>query len=136
MKKSIPFDLFGPNQYIMFDIPRLAELETAMGQTITAIANRQDVGVNFCLKALPIGMKHHYRLKPEFYAQKIEEHLDNGGTLDDFAVPLVKAIAVSGIFGKEAQERIEQEIRRLSEPEAEEEPDEVAPKNVKKRTKK
>ena len=27
MKKTIPFELFGPNQYLMFDILRLEELE-------------------------------------------------------------------------------------------------------------
>ena len=37
MKKSIPFELFGPNQYIMFDIQRLAELERALGRDITSI---------------------------------------------------------------------------------------------------
>jgi hypothetical protein len=134
MNKSIPFEVLGPNQFIMFDIQRLAELEKAMGQTITSIANRQDVGVNFCLTALPIGMKQHYRPNTEFYAQRIQEHLDNGGTIDDFAVPLVKAIAASGIFGKEAQDKVEQELRKLSGVEPDQ--DEVAPKNVKKRTEK
>jgi hypothetical protein len=108
MKKTIPFNLFGENQYLMFDILRLAELERAMGCTVIDIAQRGDAGVNFCVTALPIAMKQHYRPDPAFYAAKIEAHLENGGLLDDIAVPLVKAIAASGVFGREAKENLEQ----------------------------
>ncbi len=106
MKKSIPFELFGPNQYIMFDILRLAELERALGRDITDVIRRQDAGVGFCLTALPIGMKQHFhKATPQDFAEKIEAYLENGGTLDDIAVPIVKSIMASGIFGKEVSEK-------------------------------
>ncbi len=107
MKKNIPFTLFGENQYIMFDILRLAELERALGMPINQVVQRQDAGVNFCLTALPIGMKQHYRPDPKIYADKIEQYLEQGGAIDEIAIPIVKAIIASGIFGKTAQEEAE-----------------------------
>ena len=131
MKKSIPFEVFGPNQYIYFDILRLAELEGALGCSINDIIQRQDAGVKFCLTALPIGMKHHYH-KPTsaFFAEKIEEHLaKDGASLDDIAVPIVKAILASGVFGKEVADRAMGMEEELAE-----EDEEAESKNVKKET--
>lgn len=105
MKKTIPFELFGPNQYLMFDILRLAELERVLGKPIAQVIASQDIGVDFVLKSLPIAMKQHYRETPEFFANKIEEHLDGGGSFDDVAVPLVRAILASGLLGKEVADR-------------------------------
>jgi hypothetical protein len=113
MKKSIPFELFGPNQYIMFDIQRLAELERALGRDITSIVRSQYAGVDFCLAALPIGMRQHYKAAPSVFAEKIEAYLENGGTLDDIALPIIKAIVASGILGKEMNDR----LNESSEPE-------------------
>lgn len=102
MKKTVPFETFGANQYLMFDILRLAELERVIGKSIDQLLNTQDVGIDFALKALPIAMKQHYnRETPEFFAAKIEEHLESGGTFNDISVPLVRALLVSGILGKE-----------------------------------
>lgn len=108
MKKSIPFELFGPNQYIMFDILRLAELEKAIGSSIMKIAVEQDISINFCIAALSIGMKQHYQPNPTLYAQKIEEYLDKGGTLMDIVTPLIQAIAATGIFGNTAKTATEE----------------------------
>jgi hypothetical protein len=115
MKKTVPFELFEENQYLMLDILRLAELERAMGCTVIDIAQRRDAGVNFCLTALPIAMKQHYRPDPTFYAAKIEAYLESGGILDDIAVPLVKAIAASGVFGQGMKESIEQAEQEATE---------------------
>jgi hypothetical protein len=109
MKKTAPFELFGPNQFLMFDIMRLAELEAAMGKSIVQIMESGDAGIRFCITALPIGMKQHYhRATPAFFAEKIEEYLEKGGMIDDIAVPIVKAIVISGVFGTEMANRMEQ----------------------------
>lgn len=107
MKKTIPFELFEQNQTIYFDILRLAELERSLGMSIVDVIKRQDAGINFCLTALPIGLKHHnFKATPAFYAEKIETYLDDGGSLDEIAVPIIKAIMISGIFGKEVTEQV------------------------------
>ena len=99
MKKTIPFELFGPNQFLMFDILRLEELENAMGCSIDSIAAKGETGVRFCLAALPIAMKQHYKPNKAFFVARIQEHLDNGGTLTEIAIPLIQAIRVTGLYG-------------------------------------
>lgn len=102
MKKSVPFEVFGANQFIYFDIMRLAQLEQAMGRSIYQIISGGEAGINFCLNALTVGLRHHYsKASPQLFAEKIGEYLEEGGELDDIAVLIVKAIILSGIFGKE-----------------------------------
>jgi hypothetical protein len=111
MKKTIPFELFEKGQEIYFDIPRLAELEKAVGLPINMIVTKQETGIGFCLIALRIGLKHHYRKATEdFYAEKMETHFDNDGTLEDIIIPIIRAIMASGIFGKEAIAKIEKKV--------------------------
>ena len=102
MKKTIPFELFEENQTIYFDILRLAELEKALGDSIINVVRKQDAGINFCLAGLTVGLKHHYhKATPAVMAEKIENYLDEGGTLDELATPIVMAIVASGIFGRQ-----------------------------------
>jgi hypothetical protein len=111
MKKTIPFELFAPNQTIYFDILRLAEFEKVVGMPITDIVRKGDAGVSFCLAGLQVGMKHHYhKATADIYAEKIEKYLDDGGSIDDIAMPIIKAIMASGVFGKEVTEKVEEKI--------------------------
>lgn len=108
MQKTVPFEVFGMNQYLKFDIIRLAELEMALGQSLPMILKSGNAGVNFCLRALPIALKQHYhKASPEMFAPMIEKYLDEGGSLDDLAMPIVLAIARSGILGKAAENELE-----------------------------
>jgi len=111
MKKTIPFDLFEQGQTIYFDILRLAEFEKAMGAPIQQIIQSGNAGINFCLAGLQVGLKHHNRrVTPAFYADKISEYLDEGGTIDDIAVPIIRAIVASGLFGKEAADQTDEAL--------------------------
>ena len=103
MKKTIPFDLFGEKQELCFTILGIAELEKSMGKSIQQIVKTADAGVGFCLAALPIALK---RLNPHMYLEKIEKYLEEGGTIDSLAVPLIHAIAASGVLGKETADTI------------------------------
>jgi hypothetical protein len=105
MKKTIPFELFGANQYIYFDILRLVELEKMYGSSIIKLVAEQDVSINFCLSALVIGMKQHYhKATPVFFAEKLEKYLEDGGGINDVITPIVQAIISSGLFGKSDSE--------------------------------
>lgn len=102
VKRTIPFELFEANQTIYFDILRLAELEKALGDSIINVVRKQDAGINFCIAGLTVGLKQYYpRATPVVMAEKIEQYLDEGGTLDELATPIVRAILASGIFGKQ-----------------------------------
>lgn len=114
MKKTIPFDLFEPNQTIYFDILRLAELEERQGMSINELMQKGDAGVTFCINGLLIGMKHHYhKATPSLFAEKIEKYLDDGGQLQDIAIPIVEAIFASGIFGQEVIDKMEKKAEEL-----------------------
>lgn len=101
MKKTVPFELFGANQYLMFDIIRLAEFEKAMGISVLAMVQGMDIGVRFCVTALPIAMRQHYhKATPQMFAEKITEYLSEPGrSINDIALPLVEAISLTGVFG-------------------------------------
>ena len=107
MKRTVPFEIFGANQYLQFDILRLSRLEEVLGAPIAEVIAKQNIGISFALKALPIAMSQHYRnATPQEFAKKIEDHLDNGGAFDDIAVPLVKAILASGFLGRAVADRV------------------------------
>ena len=106
MKNTIPFEIFGENQYLKFDIMRLAELETAAGKSIPSIISAGDVGISFALTALPIAMKQHFpRATPQDFVEKIENYLEQGGDLNSILVPIVRAILASGMLGNEVRSR-------------------------------
>lgn len=105
MKKTIPFDLFGKKQTIYFDILRLAQLEDALGDSIVNVVRRGNAGINFCLSGLIIGLRHeNMKADRDFYTEKIDEYFERGGTLDELAVPIIRAILASGIFGQPQEE--------------------------------
>jgi len=125
MKKTIPFEIIEKNQTIYFDILRLAELERILGKSITDIVHSGEAGINFCLAGMQAGLKHHYFQEgPAFYAEKMGEYISRGGRLDDVAIPIIRAIMASGIFGKGAAEKTE---KKIAEAEASEEKNEQSP---------
>lgn len=100
--KKVSFEVFGPGQYLYFNIARFMQLEEACKMSTGLIAQNE---LNFTVmtKAFSIGLAQHGRKNELWYAQRMQELLDEGDvTLEDFQVPLVKAIAGSGILGKAA----------------------------------
>ena len=97
MKRTIPFNKFGENQELSFNIATLAEFERIQGKSIQQIAFSGNAGIDFCLKALPLCLK---RINPDLYVKKIEKYLEEGGDIDDIATPIVHAIAATGVLGK------------------------------------
>lgn len=107
MKKSIPFEAFGANQFIYFDIERLAMLEKISGVSVTTLAtSTAATGVNFVLHGCIVGLAHHYhKATREDYIAMIETYLENGGSLSKLEVDLGRAIVASGIYGKDAADK-------------------------------
>lgn len=101
MEKAIPFEIFGANQYLKFDIARLDEFEKKTGTSIMNVTQRDDYGFAFALDVLPIAMKQHYfNLTREQWSQKVAEYIENGGDITEITRPLVMAIWISGMLGK------------------------------------
>ena len=110
MKKTVPFELFGANQYLMFDIQRLDEFEKKTGTSILALTQKDDYGFAFALDALPIAMKQHYfGLTREQWSEKIAGYIESGtdgagGDITEITRPIVLAIWLSGMLGKKFQQ--------------------------------
>ena len=107
MKNSVPFEYFGENQFVYFDIERLAALEKLAGTSITVMcAGGGNTGVNFVLNACMVGLAHHYhKATKEDYRGFVEEYLETGGTLSKLEIDLSRAIVASGIYGKAAADK-------------------------------
>ena len=101
--KKVPFEVFGEGQYMYFNIARLMQLEQACGEGISKIVSKQELNLTVLTHILVIGLAHHKKCNALWYAQRIQELLDDGMSLEeDLYVPAVKAIAGSGILGKAA----------------------------------
>lgn len=99
--KKIDFEVFGPGQYLYFDIGRLIQMESLTGKSAGDIIKNQDLNLGILTALLSIGLRHHGIKNPQWYATKMQELIDEGHELDEFTQPVVKAIAGSGILGKE-----------------------------------
>ncbi|OON87809.1 hypothetical protein [Pyramidobacter sp. C12-8] len=99
MRHEIVFDHFGEDQRIYFDIGRLAALEKLMGTSIQKIIAEGNVGINFVLFGLTVGLGHHYGNRSAIQ-RKLEEYFAAGGDLNEIAATIVRAVVASGIFGK------------------------------------
>jgi len=119
MKKSIPFEFFAPNQFVYFDIERLALLEKISGTTITKMAaGGGATGIVFVLQACQVGLAHHYHnATPEDYVKMTEEYLEKDGNISTLEMALGRAIIASGIYGKEAANRAMGKITKEGEEE-------------------
>ena len=100
MIKSIPFEVFGSNQFLYFDIKRLMRLEQLLGRSISNIVATHDISLNFIVNAAMVGLSHHSKETAAQWAAKVEQFFYGGGSIEELAVPIIQAIIASGIFGK------------------------------------
>jgi hypothetical protein len=101
--KKVPFELFGEGQYLYFNIARLMQLEQVCGTGISKIIGSNELNLTVLCHIFSIGLAHHKKRNPLWYAQRIQELLDDGISIqEELYVPAVKAIAGSGILGKAA----------------------------------
>jgi hypothetical protein len=103
MKNTIPFDLFGTPEELCFKIEDMQPLERALGRSVQQIFSTAYFGYDFVFCALPFCLR---KVNPHIYREKVREYLTGGPNreIDDIAVPLMHAIAISGALGKEKME--------------------------------
>lgn len=98
--KKIDFEVFGPGQYLYFDIGRLIQVENLTGKSAGDIIRNQELNLGILTALLSIGLRQHGIKNPQWYANKMQELIDQGHEMEEFVQPVVKAIAGSGILGK------------------------------------
>lgn len=101
MKKAVSFELFEPNQTMYFNIMRLKEFEDRMGIPFGRMVG-QECSIKFCIIGLSVGLRHHYPQEHSdaFWAGKMDEYMENGGTLQDIFLKIAEAIGMSNALGK------------------------------------
>lgn len=98
--KQIPFELFGPGQYLYFDIGRLIQAENLTGKSAGEIIQGQTLNLSLMTALFSVGLRHHGIKNPQWYADKMQELITEGHEMQEFTEPLVKAIVGSGILGR------------------------------------
>ena len=100
--KQVPFNVFGENEYLYYDIGRLIQVENQTGKSATDIIIKQDLNLGFITVLLSVGLRHHGLKSPQWYADKLSDKFSRFEiTLDDVAVPIAKALIGTGIMGKQ-----------------------------------
>ncbi len=120
--KKIEFPLFGENEYMYLNIGRLIDIERMTGKSAGEIIKGQNLDLGLLNVILSVALRHHKMRTPQWYAEKMQELVDEGIDLEtDIQMPVVKCIAGSGILGKavyyklfpeELTEKAEKELKK------------------------
>jgi hypothetical protein len=99
--KTVNYEHFGYGQDIYFNIGRLAMVENVGKCPIGEIISQNYLNLNHLAVLLSVGLSHHQKRTPAWYLDKIQELLDSGMQMEEISEPVYKALAASGIMGKE-----------------------------------
>lgn len=100
--KKIDIAAFGLGQQIWFNIGRLYRLEAILKKPLgTILQECQDLSISNTIALLQAGMAQNGNKGEQYYMQKIDEALENGYTLNDIQLCIIKALAGSGVMGEE-----------------------------------
>nr|DAZ33648.1 MAG TPA: tail assembly chaperone protein [Caudoviricetes sp.] len=99
--KKVEFPLFGENEYMFLNIGRLIDIERMTGKPAGEIIKNQSLDLGMLTIILSVALRHHKMRTPQWYANKLQDLVDEGIDLEtDIQIPVVKCIAGSGILGK------------------------------------
>lgn len=99
--KKVNYEFFGEGQDIYFNIGRLAAVENLSKVSIGKMIAEEHLNLNHLAAFLAVGLSHHQKKTPQWYLDKVQELLDEGVSIEDINLPVVKALAASGIMGKQ-----------------------------------
>lgn len=105
MRHSTPFPFFDRARKLRFDVNALCDLEATLGQSVGAAFTDGKAGISTLRALLWAGLKWE---EPSLTEKKVGEflqtYLENGGTVDQIADVVGKAMIDSGIVGKSKAE--------------------------------
>lgn len=107
MVPSIPFDLFGEGQQLRLTIGKFLAIEQILKKPIGEIASlTNSLDLTSLTVILSVGIENSEgkakAKSPQWYAGEIQKLLMDGHEIDEIMVPVVKAIAASGLLGHAA----------------------------------
>ncbi len=94
--KKIDIKAFGEGQQIWFNIGRLRRVEDMLKCPIGEVLQDADkLSLKNLLVLLSVGMSQNGNKTEQYYAEKIDEAMENGYSIADIQLPVVKAVAAS-----------------------------------------
>lgn len=100
---KISYEYFGEGQQLYFNINRIMQLEALLKEPIGAIVRNQDLGITTLTAMLSVGLSHYGMKNQRWYADRIQQLLDDGTEMEELQMPVVKALAACGILGRAAR---------------------------------
>lgn len=111
MKKTVPFGLFGnETDYLTLNIKDLMTIESITGLSIIEIFRNFTHGaytLTSIYQILPVAYDECNKDKEEklTVANLIDLALENGVSVTEFGLPIMRAILETGIFGKKQEQK-------------------------------
>lgn len=111
MKKTVSFELFGNKEdYLTLNIKDLMTIESITGLSIIEIFRNFTHGaytLTSIYQILPVAYDECIKDKEEkrTVANLIDSALENGVSITDFGLPIMKSILETGIFGKKQEQK-------------------------------
>lgn len=106
MIRKVPFELFGEGQYLRFDIGKFMIVEQIMEKPIgELLKGSATLDLRLLTTLLHVGVRTdgEFRAKsPEWYADKIQDLILEGHEMNEIMVPVIRAVAATGILGHTA----------------------------------
>lgn len=121
--KKIEFPLFGEGEYMYLNIGRLIDIERMTGKSVGELLRTQNLDLGFLTVVLSVALRHHKLRTPQWYAEKMQQLVDDGHDLEtEIQIPVLKCIVGSGIVGKAAYYQLfPEELTKKAEKELEKE---------------
>ena len=126
MVKKIPFGLIKEGQYLKLDIGKMMTVEQMLKiPTLQVLQELRALSITVMTALLSVSVHEEdgsFRARSQkFYADKIQELLYKGHSIEEISLPITKAVVATGIAGtaaylatfpEEATEKLENEAEK------------------------
>lgn len=101
--KKIDIPALGAEKQIWFNIGRLRRVEDLLKAPIgEVIKDASTISLKSLLVLLGVGMAQYGNKSEQYYAEKVDEALEQGYSIVDIQLPVFQAVVASGLMGKAA----------------------------------
>lgn len=101
--KKIDIPALGAEKQIWFNIGRLRRVEDILKAPIgEVLKDANTISLKNLLVLLGVGMAQYGNKPEQYYAEKIDEAMENGFSIADIQMPVFQAVVGTGLMGKAA----------------------------------
>jgi hypothetical protein len=116
MKSYVEVELNGKNKLIKFDFNAVADVEEYFNKGIGRIFHEDQVGLNTIRIFYWAGLKWKDKgVTPQVVGNWLGEKLQEGASIEELMQPILKALKLSGVMGKDLDEDIDEDEQEEQE---------------------